>query len=286
MLYRRGSIWHCDFTVAGKRQRGSTHESSESRARRIESKLMSETERKGPSALLRRSPLLSDFAPRFLKWVDQARGLAPKTRRYYRIGLDRISRTPLVRMTLDRITAEEVDSLSLTGSPSFVNQALRTLRRLLGKAAEWNVLTVAPKIQLLKELGREQTINPETEAKLLGVAEQPMKDVLIIIQDTGLRPEEVFRIRIENIDWTQRLIFNPHGKTRASRRQVPISARMFEILMFRCAGRKEGWLFPSSRAKDHHLTTVAKQFREARRNVGLPECLSCTWPKISTGVGG
>jgi len=176
-------------------------------------------------------------------------------------------------MTLDRITAEEADSLTLAGSPAYVNQALRTLRRLLGKAVEWNVITVAPKIKLVKELGREQTIDPETEARLLGVAEQPMRDVLIMIQDTGLRPEEVFRIRVENIDWTRRLIFNPYGKTRASRRQVPISSRMFDLLMFRCVDRKDGWLFPSPRAKDGHLTTVAKQFREARRKLGLPESL-------------
>ena len=54
----------------------------------------------------------------------------------------------------------------------------------------------------MKEVGRELTIDPETEAKLLAVAKQPMKDVLIVIQDTGMRPEEVFRIRIEHIAWS------------------------------------------------------------------------------------
>jgi integrase len=44
-----------------------------------------------------------------------------------------------------------------------------------------------------------------------------MKDVLIMIQVRGMRPEEVFRIRIENINWSQRLIFNPNGKTKAAR---------------------------------------------------------------------
>ena len=176
-------------------------------------------------------------------------------------------------MTLDRITAEEVDSLGFVGSPSYVNQALRTLRRLLGKAVEWNVIAVAPKIKLLKEQGREQTIEPETEARLLAVAKQPMKDVLIIIQDTGMRPEEVFRIQIEKIDWARRVIFNPHGKTSASRRRVPISQRMSNLLMLRCAGKQAGWLFPSSKASCGHLTTVAKQFREARREAGLPESL-------------
>jgi integrase len=100
-----------------------------------------------------------------------------------------------------------------------------------------------------------------------------MKDVLIIVQDTGMRPEEVFRICIENIDWIRRVIFNPRGKTRASRRRVPISGRMLDLLMLRCAGKQEGLLFPSSKAACGHLTTVAKQFREARRETGLPESL-------------
>ena len=273
MLYRRGKTWHYDFTVAGSRQRGTTHQTSESRARKVESKLIEEAERRGPSAILRRAPLLSDFAPRFLEWVDHARHLAPKSRRYYRVGWNQICSTPLMGMNLDRITTEELDSLALAGSPAYVNQALRTLRRLLGKAAEWKVIAIAPTIKLMKEVGRELMIDPETEAKLLAVAKQPMKDVLIVIQDTGMRPDEVFRIRIENIDWSRRLIFNPSGKTKAARRHVPISERMLDLLMIRCSEKREGWLFPSRRAKGGHLTTVAKQFRDARSKAGLPKSL-------------
>ncbi len=33
------------------------------------------------------------------------------------------------------------------------------------------------------------------------------------------------------------------------------------------------WVFPSKKAKFGHLTTVAKQFRQARRLAGLPESL-------------
>jgi integrase len=160
------------------------------------------------------------------------------------------------------------------GSASYINQALRTLRRLLGKAVEWKVIGVAPTVKLMEEVGRELTIDPETEAKLLAVARQPMKNVLIIIQDTGMRPEEVFRIRIENIDWTRRLIFNPSGKTKAARRHVPTSERMLNLLLVRSAGKRDGWLFPSPRAKDGHLATVAKQFRDARSKAGLSGSLA------------
>src|SRR5882724_7431182 len=201
MLYRRGKYFHYDFTVAGKRFRGSTRQTSESRARKVESKLIAKAEQSGPSAVLRRAPLLSAFGPRFLSWVNDGRGLAPNTRRYYRLGWQRITETPLMGMTLDRITAEEVDGLHLTGSPSYVNQALRTLRRLLGKAVEWGAITVAPRIRLLSEPERQQVLDPESEAKLVAVGKQPLNDVLVIIQDTGMRPDEVFRVRIENIDF-------------------------------------------------------------------------------------
>jgi hypothetical protein len=51
-------------------------------------------------------------------------------------GVDKIRSTPLMGMDLDRINSEKLDSLALAGSPAYVNQALRILRRLLGKAAE------------------------------------------------------------------------------------------------------------------------------------------------------
>jgi integrase len=125
------------------------------------------------------------------------------------------------------------------------------------------------KIKLLAEPEREQVLDPESEAKLLAVGKQPLSDVLIIIQNAGMRPDEVFRIRIENIDFMHQRIFIPNGKTKASRRYVPISHRMVDMLLVRCVGKAEGWLFPSTRAKSGHRTTVAKQFREARQQAGL-----------------
>jgi integrase len=241
MLYRRGKYFHFDFTVAGKRFRGSTQQTAESAARKVESKLIEKAEQNGSSAVLRRAPLLSVFGPRFLKWINEGRGLAHNTRRYYRLGWKRISETPLMGMMLDRITTEEVDGLQLSGSPSYVNQVLRTLRRALGKAEEWKVITKALRIALLEEKERDEILDSESEAKLLAVGKQPLNDVLFIAQDTGLRPEEVFRVRIEHVDFLKRRIFNPSGKTRASRRFVPISQRMESMLLLRCAGKTEGW---------------------------------------------
>src|SRR4029077_9167700 len=50
----------------------------------------------------------------------------------------------------------------------------------LAKAAEWKVISGGPTVKLMEEVGRELTIDPET-----AIAKQTMKDVLVVIQDTG-----------------------------------------------------------------------------------------------------
>jgi integrase len=56
------------------------------------------------------------------------------------------------------------------------------------------------------------------------------------MRDTGMRNErELFQMRIENLDWQNRVIFVPDSKTAEGRRLVPMSGRVFEILQnMRC----------------------------------------------------
>jgi Phage integrase family len=86
---------------------------------------------------------------------------------------------------------------------------------------------------------------------------QPLKDIAQIILDTGLRPEEVFRIRIENIDFGERAIFNPFGKTKAARRKV--TANVGEILKRRTKKPKSPFVFPSRGNLDRPIGSVRKR---------------------------
>jgi hypothetical protein len=94
-----------------------------------------------------------------------------------RVGWNQIRSTPLLGMNLDRIIRQAPASLAWAGSPAYIRQALRTLRRLLAKAVEWKVIAVAPSARLVKVVGRDLTMDPKTEAKLLTVAKQPPRYV-------------------------------------------------------------------------------------------------------------
>jgi integrase len=278
-LYKRGHTWHYDFSFAGGRFRGSTNEAVHSRARKIESVVFAEVQSKKLTALPRRAPLLRDFAVRFLQWVDAAQ-LEPT---YYHDGWKILKNTGLAQMQIDRITRDEIESVRLPGSPSNVNRALRTIRRMLGKAEEWNLIARTPRVKLVKEYGRSTIIDKETEEKLLAVCKQPLRDVLILMLDSGMRPQEVFRMRWENVNWEKRTTFVPFGKTRNSRRHVPLSLRAIALLNERKTLGGSPFVFPAN-SKSGHVTTVEKAFLAARSKAGISKqvVLYCARHRFAT----
>ena len=144
---------------------------------------------------------------------------------------------------------------------------------MLHLAQEWGLITKVPRIKLAKELGRNLLLNDEAERKLLPFCGPLLRDIIVLLRDTGMRPKkELFSMRIENLDWNNRVIFVPDSKTPTGRRYIPMSDRVVDLLMMRCAGKLEGWVFPADSAVGH-LTTIDKQFRKARADAELPSGL-------------
>jgi integrase len=224
--------------------------------------------------------VLGEFADRFLTWVDSGR-LEDKTRKSYRNGWRLLKGTAVAEIRVDQITGDCAEQLKFPGSAANANCALRTLRRMLHKAEEWKMINHAPKVKLMKEHGRHLRLDDEVERKLLAGAlacnwrPRTLRlfcDIVILMRDTGMRNErELFRMRIENLDWQNRVIFVPDSKTPEGRRLVPMSSRVFEILQNRCQARQEGWVFPSKRSESGHLRSICNLFRKARNNAGLPK---------------
>lgn len=270
--------WY-DFTVRGHRYRRSTQETKLARAAKAASvKLGSVIE--GTDPFPSKPSVLSEFAERFDTWVEDGR-LEEKTKKFYRNGWRLLKATPVAGLRVDQITGDFAEQLKFPGSAANANCALRTLRRMLHKAEEWKVIGHAPKIKMMKEHGRHLRLDDEAERKLTmgGLAcnwrprtRDLFRDIVILMRDTGMRNErELFRMRIENLDWQNRVIFVPDSKTAEGRRLVPMSGRVFEILRTRCDARQEGWVFPSKRSASGHLRSICNLFRKARNKAGLPK---------------
>jgi integrase len=183
--------------------------------------------------------------------------------------------TTIAAQPIACIKAAEAAMLVFPGSGSNANCALRTLRRMLSLARDSEYIPNVPKIALRKEKERSATFSADLEKAVLDVAPQPLRDVFLITQDSGLRPDEVIRMRWDNVLWDKNLIFNPDGKTEKARRHVPLSERVRDVLRTRAQGATSEWVFPSPRKKGSHISyfSVGKGMMKVRKKLALPKDL-------------
>jgi integrase len=272
-LYQQnGSKYYtADFTLNGRRNRKSTKQTTKAKAMEVAAEFLRQAQRN--EAPVRRGQMsrLREFAKdRFLPFVE-ASTLAKQSKRYYAAGWRMLESLPVADMRLDCISTSVADTLKLHGTGSNQNCALRTLRRILSLAQEFGI-SQAPRIKLRKENRRTAVWDARSEEKLLEVAGQPLKDVFLLSHDSGMRPDEIIRLRWDDVLWDRNLIFVPEGKTRKATRYVPLSDRVRSLLRMRAQHAESKWVFPSMRSKTGHITHTAieKPFRQAREKAGLP----------------
>ena len=207
--------WY-DFTVRGERYRGSTKETNETRAQKAAALKLAAT-LKGSDPLDRKPPTLREYSKDFLQWVETGR-LEADSRRYYRNGWRLLEQTKIAAMRMDQITKDEVEKLEFPGSASNGNNALRTLRRMYSRAKEHKMIVEVPEFALFKEHGRSLRLNDEAERRLSAVADQPLKDIIVMMRDTGMRnARELYCVRVEKVDFDAGTIFTPDSNTESAR---------------------------------------------------------------------
>src|SRR6266496_3500169 len=227
------------------------------------------------------APLLLEFCEkRFEPWVRST--TSPKTwLDFYRVGLRAIKEhRALSTLKLDEITSEHVAEFAAQRrgqkgglQVSTVNGSLRVLRRVLRQAAEWGLLNTVPRIKMLPgERHRERVLSFEEEARYLAAASEPLASIAAVLADTGMRPEECYRLRWETITWVNGRngsLLVTHGKTKAARRVLPFTPRVRAVLqsLWEKGGRQEeGWVWPAL-AKSGHVEpcSLKRQHRKALR---------------------
>jgi integrase len=108
---------------------------------------------------------------------------------------------------------------------------------MLRVAREWGQLASVPVIHLLPGERQSERILSHTEEDLyLTAASLRLRQFATIALDTGMRPEEILRLRWEHIHFEPAgdarfgYLHNPHGKTAKARRNLPMTARVKGLL--------------------------------------------------------
>src|SRR6266496_203466 len=250
-------IYWYKFNFDGEAIRESTRQTNQHTARQMEAAHRTSLA-KGEVGIRERKvvPTLAEFiSERFEPWAEAS--TAPKTwLDYYRPGIRTLLRyMPLAGLRLDEITSEKAADFAAWRQSaglqvSSINSVLQVLRRITRLAVQWGAIEAAPSIKMIPgERHREHVVKFDEEARYLGVAAEPLASVTAVLIDTGMRPDECYRLRWESVTWTNGrngTILVTHGKTSAARRVLPLSIRVRNILHDRweTAGSPiEGWVW-------------------------------------------
>ena len=280
-IYKRGGIYWYKFMWKGKVIRESTKQGNDKVARQMESAHRTSLA-KGEVGLRDRkpSPTLAQFIDnRFEPWAKaRFEKASPKTwLDWYRVGLRAIKGyKPLAESKLNEITSERLADFAAHRQAkglqvSTINSSLRVARRVLRLAVEWGASESSPKFNLLSgERHRERVVTPREEAKYLSAAPELVASIAAVLCDTGLRPEECFRLQWEAITWANGrhgTLLVTHGKTASARRVLPMTPRVRGILQTRwkAAGKPaDGWVWAAQTHSGHvESSSVKKQHARA-----------------------
>jgi integrase len=225
----------------------------------------------------------------FLPFCQSTFAAKTKTLSYYENGTARLLEyDPIATEFLDAITSEKIAGYARRRQDvglkvSSVNRELQVLRRMFALAIEWGKVEKAlPRVRMIPgEAHRDLVLTAAAEkayfeaAAVLGTSileayrcalvgiratergaipikpRDPflLRDAATILLDSGIRPDECFRLRWENVQ--NGVLEITHGKTDNARRRIPLSLRVSSVLEMR-RGEIEGpWIFPAPTASGH-----------------------------------
>jgi integrase len=226
-------------------------------------------------------PTLKEFLKQeFLPYVETRHATKRNTLRYYADGSTMLTKSALAGLPLDELTDQHAQQFARQHSslsPSGINRGLRTLRRALNLSFQWKSLDKPVKVTLATgERQRDRVLVDNEVKKYLDACPQPWKDCATIILDEGFRPSEVFALRWSHVFFNEDgtgLIQVMEGKSKAARRMLPMTPRVYELLRVRreTNGRpSEGLMFPSSSESGHFNGDAAKdQHKKALTDSGV-----------------
>jgi integrase len=255
-IYKRGGVYWFHFIFDGRHIQKSTKTKDMVAARQIEAAYRVKLA-KGEVGIEERQPA-PDFKTAmtdFLAWSKFEHSAKSNTHRRYTTSSKALLRyfkdTPLDRITSDSVEGFKRWRMKQKGErtnkklcPATVNRELACLKILFNRFKRIVPLNPVSDVRFLKEDNEQmRVLSPEEEKTYLLAASQPLRDIATLMVETGMRPEEVCRIRRENVHLRHGYLFNPYGKTKAARRKVPLSERAARVLAKRLEKPKGIYLF-------------------------------------------
>jgi integrase len=125
----------------------------------------------------------------------------------------------------------QADRLRKGNKPATVNRLVATLKHMLTKGVEWEMvdeetLKRVRKVKLLEENNRRLRYLPKEEClNLVACCDNHLRPIVMTALNTGMRKGEVLGLKWENVDLKHGFVLLERTKN-GERREIPINATL------------------------------------------------------------
>jgi integrase len=323
-IFKRHRIYWFHFLHEGQHIQRSTKQGNPRVARQIEAAFRTALA-KGEVGITERKriPGFKTAMADFLKWAKQDHQMASGTAERYRYSSFGLL-SFFGDKQLDKITPEEVEHYKTARAaefktvrgkgkkriqtkqrlrPATVNRELACLRAMFNHAIKADVPLRNPISKTAAKVLREdneqtRVLTYDEQSNYLAKASPMMWDVAMMMLETGMRPEEVYRIQPANVYLAENYLFNPYGKTKAAKRRIKLTETAKSILTRRMKAAAEreskekgsgAFLFPCDTDATRPLPGVqsphARALRESKVARFRPYDCRHTWATRAAQAG-
>ncbi len=260
-VFRRGRVWWLNFYFRGVRYQESTGATTRDAALQAEAVRRAQLASTEPFRKQSHTVRFTDFANKeFEPWCAVEHKDRPSTHARYMRSIKALSNF-FGDQPLQSISAGEVERYKIHRSrqprkhardghlvtPAAVNRDLAVLRILFHYAVRLRKARENPvtQVKFFRERNNcMRVVSAEEEQRYLAAASPFLRDLAVLMLETGMRPGEIYRLRKEDVDLNLRSVFVRTGKTSNATRHIPLTDRAFEVLAARAEQARTDWLFP------------------------------------------
>jgi site-specific recombinase XerD len=221
----------------------------------------------------------AEAAEEFRMWMKAEHGRTLNTLEAYSAALDHCIDYFKGRMLMS-VDSGDVENLKVhrlqQNAPATVVQAMLVLTKLFryAKRRRWCVLDPTEGVTRpsTRESRRYRTLSYEEEKRFLaGASDDPnLHDLVVILLNHGLRPDEPLNLRKEDVNLEKRQFTVQQGKTAAARRTVHMTEETHAIFARRMENKSE-WIFYAEKNPNEHLAlnTIQCRQKSLREKLGI-----------------
>jgi integrase len=283
-IFKRGSKYWFHFWFDGRHIQRSTRQGNPRVARQIEAAYRTSLA-KGEVGIhdIKRIPTIDEAMKDFLSWSKVEHAAHPRTHKRYETSSKALLQH-FKKSRLDGITADDVEKFkrqrrNQSGRrtrrpirPATINRELACGKAMYNFVIKSGVLLQNPfsRVNFLDEDNQQtRVLNYREEQVYLSENSQPLRDIAILMLETGMRPEEVYCTTAANVDLENNSLFNPIGKTKAAKRKLTLTSRATEVLKMRLAAAAGKYIFPHQKDPNKPMLKVNNAHQGALKRCGI-----------------